>query len=605
MSNNTSLKNFTSKNSADSNDGQFGLHVKANDVALYERNEAFIRYALDCAAIVVITDVKGTITYANSKFCEISGYASEELIGSNHRILKSGLHTVEFFRNMYRKVGRGHVWQGEICNKNKMGNLYWVDTTIVPRINSEGKVDSYTAIRFDITRQKQIEAELRASKNHLDELANIDALTGLANRRRFQTYLAECLEISKSQEKGISLALMDIDAFKAVNDSFGHDEGDKLLVKIAATLKTILEPAVFLARIGGDEFGIIFKNDNQAATLHCLNNMLDRLGEISIASGEGRRCSASIGLAHFPDDGDNIKTLFKAADIALYSAKSKGRNRVSVFEDSLLTRLYERISLLQNLERGLLEGQFELYYQPIIAASSNKKISYEALLRWNHPSGIILTPDQFEAALEDNRTSNMISQFVLQRVFEDAQKIVKMGITPDYIAINLINSDLQSDTFVDNFMQLAKEKNISPALFCVEITERILLSNDREIVYSALQRLHGVGVRIAFDDFGTGYAALTHLRQMPIDYVKMDRSFVHNIETSVADQAIIEGVIHISHKMGKRVVAEGIETRGQLEMLRKMGCDDLQGWLFSAAVPISKLPDAVKAIAPLLSGVDI
>lgn len=559
----------------------------------YAKEEPFIRYALDNAAIVAITDVKGNITYVNNKFCEISGYDRDELIGNNHRLLKSGNHSMKFFKDMYRQIASGNIWSGEICNKNKSGSIYWVETTIVPHINAKGKVDSYTSIRFDITSRKQTEEELQANKNHLNDLANIDSLSGLANRRKFHSYLSECIEISSSKKTNFYLALMDVDEFKEVNDSDGHDSGDNLLKKISELLKATLGSSAFLARIGGDEFGIVFTNTSSANALSSLNNFLSQLRTVHTSYRGSRRCSASIGFAYFPSHGDTIKTLFKAADIALYSAKSQGRDRVCVFDYSLLTSIDERIHLLRDVDQGLNENQFELYYQPIVAAKSDKKTSLEALLRWKHPSGEIRTPAQFETALEDEYTSKKIGQFILQSVFNDAQKMKELHIEPDFIAINLTNADLNSDDFIDRFVKLANETGIAPSCFCVEITERILLSKSRSKVYDGLQRLHNLGVKIAFDDFGTGYASLTHLRELPIDYVKIDKSFVKNMEASITDQAIIEGIIHISHKMGKRVVIEGVETPEQLKLLKQMGGDDLQGWLFSPAQPINKLPEAI------------
>ena len=216
--------------------------------SLYRRKEEFIRYALDSAAIVAITDVKGTITFVNGKFCQISGYSRDELIGSNHRMLKSGIHDVEFFKSIYRQIAQGRIWHGEICNRRKNGSLYWVDTTIVPHISAAGKVDSYTAIRFDITPRKLIEEELRASKEHLDVLANVDPLTGLANRRRFHEFMESCLsESTFGTDRQFCLALMDIDSFKEINDTFGHDVGDLLLQTMAARLKTKLGDGCFVA----------------------------------------------------------------------------------------------------------------------------------------------------------------------------------------------------------------------------------------------------------------------------------------------------------------------------------------------------------------------
>lgn len=572
------------------------------DLDDYKREEAFIRYALDSAAIVAITDVKGTITYVNNKFCEISGYRRDELVGQNHRLLKSGLHELKIFKDMYHQIGNGHVWHGEICNKAKDGSHYWVDTTIVPHRSTDGKIDSYTAIRFDISHQKAVEAELRNNETELDKLANSDALTGLGNRRSFQAQMNKALVVCKANRSELTLALLDIDSFKYVNDSYGHDAGDILLEKISRTLRESLEQSTFVARLGGDEFGLVFANDNQQETLATLNNLLEKIRAIPTSGINSRHCSASIGISHYPDDGQDLTSLFKAADIALYCAKSTGRNQVSVFEKQFLVHLNARVSLLEEVKIGLANGQFELFYQPIVSLLADREISFEALLRWNHPSGKILTPEHFEAALEDDQTSELIGQFVLERVFFDAIELRTLGIETDFIAINITNSDLKSDVYIKRFIELLRLTGLPASRFCIEITERMLLSRDREHVYDGLKKFHEFGVKVAFDDFGTGYASLSHLRAISIDHIKIDRSFVQNIETSFADQAIVEGIIHISHRMGKRVVAEGIETKEQLIKLHHMKCDDFQGWFFSKPKPIRELKGAVEVIKRTLVG---
>jgi len=555
----------------------------------YNREAAFIRFALDNAAIVAITDTKGTITYVNDKFCQISGYSRDELIGSNHRMLRSGKHDTDFFRSMYRQIGRGEVWHGEICNRSKNGDLYWVDTTIVPHSDQSGKVDSYTAIRFDITRQKKVEAEIL-------EQATLDALTGLANRRGFKRYLADALVKSRDQNSGLSLALLDLDTFKDVNDSFGHDAGDSLLRRVAEILKPLTSESIFISRLGGDEFGIVFTDHDHEMIEKYLHDIRDQFHKIQTDRTRSRQCCASIGLAHFPEDAHDKDSLFKAADLALYAAKAAGRDRVEVFHQSMRTALDDRLALLRDVASGLANNQFELYYQPIVPNDPNRNISFEALLRWNHPSGDVWAPGRFKTALDDPQTAGLIGQFVLRRVFGDSEKFIAEGIDYNVVAFNLTDADLRSRTFIDSFKELTVETGIPPERFSVEITEGIFLGHERDYVLSGLQRLHDLGVRVAFDDFGTGFASLTHLRQIPISHVKIDRSFVINVETSVADQAIIEGVIHISHKMGQFVVVEGVETKGQLDMLHKMGCDAVQGYYFAKPQPVGELKDVVGRI---------
>lgn len=568
--------------------------LKNSPKSLYRRKEEFIRYALDSAAIVAITDVKGTITFVNSKFCQISGYSNDELIGSNHRMLKSGVHDVAFFKDVYRQIAQGRIWHGEICNKRKNGSLYWVDTTIVPHVSAAGKVDSYTAIRFDITPRKLIEEELRTSKERLDVLANVDPLTGLANRRRFQEFMESRLAEGVSSTLRFHLALMDIDSFKEVNDTLGHDVGDILLQTMASRLRAKIADNGFIARLGGDEFGLVLTETADSDIPTLLNEVLES-ARAPISVGDSlRRGSTSIGISTFPDHGEDAATLFKAADIALYHAKSLGRDRAEFFNDKLKKTIELRSTLLADIDSGLIENQFELFYQPIVPTDSSGKISFEALIRWQHPKCGMVSPSFFHAGFEDQPTAAALGMFVLKRVFSDAHKLQELGIEPNRIAINVTNADFRSELFVDSFFRLARETGIPPQQFCVEVTEGMFLGRDQQRVYQGLRRLHGAGVEVAFDDFGTGFASLTHLRQMPIDRLKIDRSFITNIHTSTDDQAIVEGIIQISHRMGKHVVAEGVETQAQMDVLLSMGCDFIQGWLLGKACSINELPDMIR-----------
>lgn len=561
----------------------------ANDFALKKKSETeFIRYALDCAAIVAITDVRGTITFVNSRFCLISGYSKKELIGANHRMLHSGVHDTGFFRSMYRDIAQGRNWHGEICNRRKDGTLYWVDTTIVPHLSAEGKVDGYTSIRFDITPRKQAEGALRASRERLREIVNLDPLTGLPNRRRFQEFMEIEVSAPNSERSG-ALGLLDIDQFKDINDTFGHDAGDKLLAVIAQRLSALENDRIFVARIGGDEFGLILSDVDQNEVDTFFESVLECIREPIDIGSTLRRCSASLGIAAYPQDASDAESLLKLADIALYHAKSLGRDRAELFQPHLKEAIDHRSSILTEIEDGLRDGQFHMYYQPIVPDAADLPVSLEALMRWDHPQRGIVGPNAFAVGFEDPSVRAALGMFMLERVFADVADMVASAMLFRRIAINLTNSDFRSDEFLDRFFQLSQETGISPGRFCVEVTEGMFLGRDQVRVEQGLQRLHRAGVEIALDDFGTGFASLTHLRQLPVDRLKIDRSFVANISTSQEDQAIVKGVIEIAHSLGKVVTAEGVETDDQVRLLSNMGCDHFQGWYFSKAIEASKL----------------
>lgn len=558
-------------------------HAKRTTLSSIHSEMEFIRYALDSAAIVAMTDVRGTITFVNSKFCEISGYSQEELIGSNHRMLHSGMHDVAFFRAMYRRIANGKVWHGEICNRRKDGTHYWVDTTIVPHITAKGKVDSYTAIRFDITARHEAEATLR-------RIVSVDSLTGIPNRRRFQEHLESVLNISGCPPSSVHLALLDIDTFKEINDTFGHDIGDELLTIFSERLGLFVTPDVFVARLGGDEFGIVMTGIQDDNVLAFLDQVLTSLREPVKLSTTTRRCSASIGVASFPQHASSLDELFKAADMALYRSKALGRDQAKFFIPRLREVAKRKSELLHAVADGLDRGQFRLYYQPLVPSDPHSPISLEGLLRWNHPDQGLITPNAFLVDMDDPGLLAAIGMFVVKQAFEGMEVIDGESLPVGRIAINVTNADFRSDAFVDRFFELSLQTGIAPDRFCVEVTEGVFLGRDFQHLEGRLSRLHEAGVEIALDDFGTGFASLTHLRRMPIDRIKIDRSFVSNLTTSVEDLAIVRGVIDIAHSMAKVVTAEGVETREQAELLQHLGCDYLQGWYFAKAFKIERLP---------------
>ncbi|BBC81826.1 GGDEF-domain containing protein (plasmid) [Acetobacter orientalis] len=559
--------------------------------------DGFIRYALDCAAIVAVTDVRGTITFVNEKFCEINGYSRNELIGANHRILRSGVHDAEFFRSMYHQIANGRNWHGEICNKKKNGEIYWVDTTIVPHVAASGKVDSYTAIRFDITERKCVEAQLRESREHLEIVANLDVLTDLPNRRYFQSYLEKI--IAKRAETGRSffLALMDIDSFKEVNDSFGHEDGDRLLRTVGMRLRSMVDDHIFVARLGGDEFGVVFDETEEGLARAFFETILQMLREpIKIASVNWH-ASSSIGYATFPADGRDTTSLVRAADLALYRAKELGRDRVEEFYPELLLQSEKRTLALLEIETGLRREDFHFSYQPIIFRDKTYPVSFEALIRWHHPERGVIMPGDFQAGLTDPAMSALIGIYMLNRVFSDIKTMLEMGLSFRRVGINLTNADFRSDAFLEQFFSLCKQTGIGPEHFCVEVTEGMFLGREQKRVDRGLRKLHAAGVEIALDDFGTGYASLTHLQEIPIDRLKIDRRFVSRIITSSEDRVIVKGVIDIAHGLGKIVTAEGVETAEQAKMLIDMRCDSLQGWYFSKASDLMSLPSIMNKLS--------
>lgn len=572
------------------------IPTKICSAQLINPGDYFIRDALDNAALIAITDVCGDIIYVNRKFCEMSGYSAEELIGSNHRLLKSGEHGTAFFRAMYRQIADGKVWHEEICNRRKDGSLYWVYATIFPHISERGKIDSYASIWFDITARKLLEEELRASKENLERLASIDPLTGLANRRRFEEHISSLVHTYPRTKREFHLALLDVDRFKEVHDTFGHPAGDDLLKTVATRLRAIADEHLLIARLGGDEFGLILTACSSEQANAVLAVALEAIRQPMLIAGASRRCSASLGVATFPIHAEDGAALLKAAGLALHHAKMNGRDRIENFQPQFRDIAEKKALLLAEIEGGLRQGAFEFHYQPIVPLAEYNPVSLEALMRWRHPKQGLLSPAGFQEGFADQQVRAAFGMYMLKKVFGDVAAFQTYGLAVGRVALNLTSSDFQSDAFLDYFFKLSGETGIPLSSFCAEVTEGMFLGPNQKRVEWGLHRLHEAGVEIALDDFGTGFASLTHLRQLPIDRLKIDRSFVANMILSNEDQAIVRGVIDIAHNLSVAVTAEGVETVEQVELLTDLGCDMLQGWYFGKACEAGRLPALLSAL---------
>ena len=552
-----------------------------NEAALARACQQLIekQYAIDQAVIVGITDVRGTITHVNDMFCRISGYSREELLGNNHRLLVSGTHSKHFFRTMYRRIARGGVWRGEICNRAKNGSLYWVDTTIVPQLGLNGKPVAYSSFRVDITARKMAETKISYMASH-------DALTGLGNRALLNQKLSEAIERSRLSGKSFAVFLLDLDGFKHINDTLGHAAGDAVLKEIAQRLTSTLPEADFLARLGGDEFAIVQcrQEDQHEAAIALAVRLLEVVAAPFNVDNHDVMMGTSIGIAIGPEDGVVPGDLLQKADLALYEVKANGRNSFCFFDEEMSKDSVARLRLVNEMRAALDRDEFELHYQLVFDVATCRACGVEALARWRHPVAGLMPPDHFIPLAEECALIEPLGAWILERACKDA------AVWPEHIkvAINLSAAQFRSGRLLDVILCALVESRLPPERLEFEITESVLLQN-AEGNRAVLQQLKNIGVSIVLDDFGTGYSSLSYLTTFPFDKIKIDKSFTQGLTRRADCAAIVASVLTLARGLDIAVTAEGIETHEQFELLKAAGVHQVQGYLFGGPCPLPQL----------------
>ena len=528
---------------------------------------------------MMITDEENRIVAINPAFTETTGYREEEVIGRNPRILNSGRQNAAFYQAVWQQLDRTGCWQGEIWNRRKNGEEFPEWLTINTIHDAGGRVHRRVALFSDVTEKKKADSLIWTQ-------ANYDSLTELPNRRLFFDRLEH--GIKRAQRDSIHLALLyiDLDRFKEVNDTLGHHMGDELLLEASQRIKACVRDSDTVARLGGDEFTVIL-NEFRDITI------VGRIAEAIIASlsqpyqlgDEQVFLSASIGITVYPEDGARTDVLLQNADQAMFAAKQNGRNRFNYFTAAMQEAAQQRMRMVRDLHQALAAGQFHVHYQPIVHLPTGRIDKGEALVRWEHPEDGFISPADFIPVAEETGAIYQIGNWVFQEASNRAREW-RSRYNPHFqVSVNRSPVQFLAEGASENdWLDYLKEIGLPGEALVVEITEGVLLKAAAKI-NEKLLRLRDAGVQVAIDDFGTGYSSLAYLKRFHIDYLKIDKTFVSNLETDASDRALSEAIVVMAHTLGFKAIAEGVETEGQKRILEEMGCDYAQGYLFSRPVP--------------------
>ncbi|OUD12702.1 sensor domain-containing protein [Thioflexithrix psekupsensis] len=529
---------------------------------------------------VLITDEKTRIVAINRAFSHITGYTEAEALNRTPReLVFSGKHEADFYQNMWRSIQSVGHWEGEILNRRKNGEIYpeWLHISVI-KDEQEQKVTHYLAIFSDITQRKKAEAQL-------EYLAHYDELTGLPNRLFFHELLSQLIERHRLTQMILGVMLVDLDRFKDVNDTWGHDTGDVLLQAVTKRLKACLGEGQLIARLGGDDFIICLEHISQLETVATQAQMiLDAMLPPFFLNDHEVFVTSSIGIALFPSDGEDANTLLKNADAAMYSAKATGKNTYALFTQQMNTEARRRVTLESQLRHALERDEFKLYYQPQMHLMSGIMTGAEVLIRWEHPEQGLILPHLFIPLAEETGLVSQIGEWVLFHACEQHRQWCRQGLPILRLAVNLSSRQFRDQNFLERIFTVIENTKMDPTLLELELTESMLMQ-DAAYANRLLCALKENHIQIAIDDFGTGYSSLSYLKRFPIHRLKVDQSFIREIPSNKDDMAITRAIVALAHSLHLQVTAEGVETRAQMAFLKSLKCEEIQGYLISRPLP--------------------
>jgi diguanylate cyclase (GGDEF)-like protein/PAS domain S-box-containing protein len=571
------------------------LVVFSRDISERKQAEEALRVAaaaFETHDAILITDTQANIIRVNSAFTSITGYAAEEVLGRNPRIMSSGRQDKEFYAEMWRKLLKTGMWAGEIWDRRKNGEIYpkWLTITAVK--NEHGQATQYVAIFSDITARKMAEEEIR-------NLAFYDALTQLPNRRLFQDRLQAALLASVRHDDFGALLFIDLDRFKLLNDTLGHDYGDMLLIEVAVRIKACIREIDTVARLGGDEFVVLLESistDREDASRKAglvAEKIRESLAHPYQLKEHEHYSSPSIGIALFHDGEEQMDELIKHADAAMYQAKDAGRNTVCFYDPDMQKDMETRALLENDLRRAIENHELHLYYQMQVD-NDRRAVGAEALLRWIHPQRGLISPVEFIPVAEDSSLIIEIGNWVLETA---CAQLAKWNGDPRMnrltLAVNVSSSQFRMHDFVEHVAAVLHKHGAEPSRLKLELTESVVL-NDLNDVGIKMQALRALGVQLSLDDFGTGYSSLAYLKRLPLDQIKIDRSFIRDITVDQSDAGMVQTIIDMAKNFKQEVIAEGVETEAQLTFLRHNDCMAYQGYFFSKPVPVEEMEAMIR-----------
>lgn len=563
-----------------------GMVMVLNDLTRIRQTEQRLRQSAtvfeNTADGVIITDADNNIIDVNRAFTEITGYGREEVLGKNPRILRSQCHDKNFYQALWNTLNTTGKWHGEIWNRRKDGSIYPEWLTISNVHEEGGKRTNYVAVFADISAVKR-------SQEQMEHLAHHDALTGLPNRLLFNDRLSHALNHAQRNRLMLAVTFLDLDRFKNINDSLGHQVGDALLKQVAKVLVRSVRQEDTVARIGGDEFILLLENVHEVKdAMVAAEKLMLALNEPFTLEGQEIHVAASMGISLYPRDGVDASTLLRNADAAMYRAKEGGRNAYQFYTRELTQNAIERVVVENSLRRALDQDELTLFYQPQIDLHTGHIIGIEALVRWQHPELGIVSPAKFIPVAEDCGLIHGIGDWVLRTACAQATRWLKKGLNFGHIAVNVAGRQLQRGGIVNTVRTALNESGLPFPMLELEVTENFIMREAEHAIHQ-LEALRELGVVLAIDDFGTGYSSLSYLKRLPINKLKIDQSFVRDIPEDPNDIAISNAVIALGHSLQMTVIAEGVETSEQVQFLKEAGCHEAQGYFYSMPLSSEKM----------------